>query len=130
MTDLDQKQSALPVYVMGADNNGIETYPVASTPNGDHRTADLLVSGGVQGAVSVSTTAVAAKVGGSNLSNRKTLTVMPTDGSVYWGFTNAVTTSSGTEIFKNQMATFSVSDAVTVWLIASSSRNVRITEGA
>jgi hypothetical protein len=130
MGDIIQKYAADPAYIVGADTDGVETTPVRATPSGDLGTADVLVSGGTQGAITVGATAVAARVGGANYTNRKSLTVMPTDGSVFWGLTNAVTTSTGTEIFRNQFATFAVSDAVTIWLIAATNRNVRVTEGA
>lgn len=129
MGDIEQKNASLPVFVMGSDSTGTETYPVRATPNQDLGVTDLLVSGGVQAAMSVGTSAVAARVGVSNLSNRKSLTVLPTDGNIYWGYTNAVTTSSGTVIYRDQQVTFAASDAVTIWLIAAASRNVRITEG-
>jgi len=126
--DLSQNQSAMSVYIMGTDINGVETFPAKTTPNQDLSTADLLVQGGTQGALVVGTSAVAARVGVANFANRKALTVTP-DGDIYWGYTNGVTTASGTIIYKNQQITFSVSDAVTIWLIASTNRNVRVTEG-
>jgi len=129
MGDIEQKSAGMPVFVVGATNDGTETTPVNSTVNGDLRVADLLVQGGTQGALVVGTSAVAARVGVANFANRKALTVTPTDGDIYWGYTNGVTTASGTIIYKNQQITFSVSDAVTIWLIASTNRNVRVTEG-
>lgn len=129
MADLDQKDASMPVYLVGAEADGTETTPVKSTATGDLRVTDSLSLGGVQGAITVGVSAVSAKVGVSNYSGRKMLTVMPTDGSVFWGYTDTVTTSTGTEIFRNQMATFKVEDTVSVWLVAAANRNVRVTEG-
>lgn len=85
---------------------------------------------GVYGAISVGTTATAARVGGSNLVNRKTLTVFNNGSqSVYWGYSNAVTINSGTPIFKNQTVTFDHGPNITVWLIApSGTQDVRVGE--
>lgn len=86
---------------------------------------------GVQGNITVGTTAVEAKVGASALTNRGNLSVQPKDNSVYYGYTNAVTTSTGTRIFKNQTVWFDVSDSTTVYLIADGAgKDVRITEVA
>lgn len=130
MTDLSPIQAAQAIIVIGSQPDGSETTPVRSTVGGDLGTADVLVSGGAQTVLTVGVSAVAARVGAANLANRKALTVMPTDGSVFWGYSNAVTAATGTEIFKNQQVTFAVSGAVTIWLIAAATRNVRITEGA
>jgi hypothetical protein len=130
MTDLGQNQSAMAVYLMGAEPDGTETFPAKTTGNQDLCVTDILDVGGVQGAITVGVAAVAAQVGVSPYTNRKNLTVMPTNGSIFWGYSSAVTTSTGTEIFKNQLATFQVSENVTIWLIAAANRNVRVTEGA
>ncbi len=118
-----------PVQIVGALSDGTATVPVNSTASGELRVAELLTQGGVQGAVVVGTTAVAARVGALNFQNRKTLTVTPTDGKIYWGYTNAVTVASGSVIYKNQQVTFSAADTLTIWLIASVACDVRITEG-
>lgn len=87
---------------------------------------------GVQGAITVGTTAVEAKVGASILTGRQILTVQHQGNQrLYWGFTSAVTTSTGTEIFKNQLVTFDVEAPVRIWLISDSAgQNVRITEAS
>jgi hypothetical protein len=95
-------------------------------------TADVLNKSGTQGAVSVGTSAVAARVGASNLANRKVLTVYNnSSGIVYWGYTNAVIVATGTPILKNQMSTWTVGQDVTVYLIAGSAGNdCRVTEAS
>lgn len=130
MGDLTQKQAASPVFIVGSDSVGSETVPVNSTAQGELLASEALSVGGVYGFLSVSTSAVEAKVGASALTDRKILTVMPTDGSIFWGYSNAVTALTGTEIFRNQLATFAVRTGVAIWLIAAGSRNVRVTEGA
>jgi len=95
--------------------------------------ADVLNSGnGVQGSVTVGTSFAEAKVGASRLTGRKSLTVFNnSNATIYWGYTNAVTTSTGTPIFKDQQVEFAVGDAQGIFLIAGSAgNNVRVTEGA
>ena len=96
------------------------------------RSVDVINGGGVQGAITVGTSAVVARVGGSNLTNRISLTVFNNStATIYWGYTNAVTTSTGTAIAKGQMFFFSVGSATDIYLIGGvAGLNVRITEGA
>jgi hypothetical protein len=94
--------------------------------------ADVINSSGVEGAITVTTTAIEAKVGASRLVNRKLLTVF-NNGSqpIYFGYNSTVTTASGTPIVKDQSASWDVGDGLGVWLIASSgSHNVRVTEAS
>jgi len=96
-------------------------------------TADIINDGvGVQTNLNVGTSAVEARVGGARLEGRKSLTVFNNgNGTIYWGYTNAVTTSTGTPIFKNQQVEFSVGDGQAIYLIAGGATNdTRITEGA
>lgn len=95
--------------------------------------ADILNAGtGVQGALTVGTSAVEVKVGGSRLEGRKSVTVQNESNSIiYWGYTSGVTTASGTPIQKKQFMSWAVGDNQTIYLIAGSAgNNTRITEGA
>lgn len=102
------------------------------TSTGDLRVNDGIRSGGVYSNLSLPTanTAVEVKVGGSRLTNRKLVTVIPTDADMYWGYDSSVTTSNGTPIFKNQFVAFDMAnDATQIWLVCSTNtRNARITE--
>jgi len=100
--------------------------------NNDVGTQDGLSDGGVHGNLNLVTADVAyeAKVGGSRLSNRKSLTITALD-DMFWGYTNTVTTASGTPLKKNQQIVFSIDPDSTfqVWLVSSTAnRNARITE--
>lgn len=72
--------------------------------------------------------------GSSNLSGRKILTIYnnsSTNATLYWGYDNSVTTSTGTLLAAGQSISISVGDAISVYAIAASgSHNVRVTEGA
>jgi hypothetical protein len=85
---------------------------------------------GVQGAITVSSTATAVRVGGANLANRKSLSAFNNGTqTLYWGYTSGVTTSSGTPLYKNQTIFFDIGPDVTVYLIAASAtHDVRVTE--
>lgn len=95
-------------------------------------TTDVSNAGGVQGSLTVTTSAVIAKVGASNLANRKTLTIYNNSlVTVYWGYTSGLTTSNGTPLFKDQIISFEVGPSTDVYLIApSGSRDMRVTESA
>ena len=102
------------------------------TTNGDINVVDGLRNGGVYGNLNLVTggTAYEAKVGGSALSNRKLLTITALD-DIYWGYSNTVTTSTGTPLYKNQQIIFAIDAASTfsIWLVASTNnKNARITE--
>jgi hypothetical protein len=87
---------------------------------------------GVQGSITVGLTATEAKVGASTLANRQALTVQHLGNQrLYWGYTSGVTTSTGTEIFKNQVVTFEIELPLRVYLISNNaSQEVRITEAS
>jgi hypothetical protein len=101
-----------------------------SSYNSQLDTADIINTTLSSGSVTVSTSAVAARVSTSNLTNRKMLTISPTNGNVYLGATSGVTTSTGIPIFQNQVISFSFSANVTPYLIAASSITVNIMEGS
>lgn len=128
MADLDIYQSATPVLLVGSPENGF----IKSSANQELQTADISDNSGVQGALNVGTSAVAARVGGSNLANRKSLVVYNNSSNViYWGYTNAVSSSTGIPIQKGQLVEWRVGPNTTVYLIAGSATNdMRVTESA
>jgi hypothetical protein len=130
MADLSDLNSAQFTKIIGSDGSGVEQTPVSSSANGDLNTRDLINNALLSGNLSVSTATI-AKVGGSNLSNRKFLTIMPIDKDIYWGYNSSVSTSNGTPIFRAQMLSLSVSDLVNVYIISSGgTADVRIVEGS
>jgi len=85
----------------------------------------------VYGTLSVTTSPSEVKVGASVLSDRKVVTIQPLDGVVYFGYSNAVTASTGTKIFKGQVYPLEAGERLPVWIVsASGTVNVRITEVA
>jgi hypothetical protein len=132
MADLNETQAAQAVKIIGSSSSGIENTPVTASSNGELQVSDISNNGGTQGAITVGTSAIQAMVGVSPLANRKTLTVFNnSNNDIYFGYTNTVTAVSGTPIFKNQFAEFSVGPLTQVWLISGATgNNVRITENA
>jgi hypothetical protein len=130
MADLTEIQSSQAVKIIGSDATGTETTPVGANSQGELFVTDTIRVGGIEGAISVSTTAVEAKVGASLYSGRTSLTVYNNGtATIYWGFTNAVTSSTGTPFFKNQQLVFSIEGTASIWLIAASgTHNIRVTE--
>ena len=84
----------------------------------------------VYGATSVTDTPQEVKVGGSVLEERKVVTIQPTDGVIYYGYSNLVNDVSGTKIFKGQWLQLEASDKLPVWIVAASGDtvDVRISE--
>jgi len=79
--------------------------------------------------LSVSTSASELKVGASTASDRKVLVVQCLGNSIYLGFDNTVTSTTGIEMRKRQTLFLEVGEEVTVYAIASSgSIDVRIAE--
>lgn len=114
----------------GLNSSGTPTYYVGSSVTGDLFVRDSINTSSTNAALSVTTTAVEAKVGASRLTNRKFLSITPTNGTIYWGSANTVTTANGTPIFKNQCVTMAFTDNVAVWLIGVATTDVRIVEGS
>lgn len=84
----------------------------------------------VSGAISVGTSPVEAKVGATALASRLFVLVTAVNGTIYFGSSNTVTTSTGTPIIQNQPVSFSFTDNVPVWLVADTTVDVRVMEGA
>lgn len=131
IADLTEIQASLSVKIAGSDPiTGAETGYTNSSITGDLFVRDSINTAITNAAISVTTSAIEAKVGGSKLSNRKVVVITPTNGTVYWGGSNAVTTATGTPIFKNQSLTVTATDLVAVWLISAGTVNVRVVEAS
>jgi hypothetical protein len=101
-----------------------------SSNNNQLQVRDVINTSGQNRAQSITTSSGEALGGSSILTNRKFITMTPTNGTVYWGFTTGVTTSSGTPILKNQTVTIAATDNVHIYLIAGSTVDCRIAEGS
>lgn len=152
MSDLTDLQAAITTKIAGSGISGTETNFVNADANGNmfinlrdgsgnetgtianelNVSDSLNTSNGNQGALTVGTTAVLVAVSGTNLVNRKNATLYNNSTVVmYWGYTNAVTISTGTPIVPSQMAFWDAGPAANIYIIAGTAgNNARITEGA
>ena len=147
MADLTDIQASGTTKIVGSDLSGTETYPVNADSNGNLSTKvnngsgsdainiqdggnsitvdgtinsiDTLTSGGTQGVLTLTlaNTAYELKVGANRLSGRKLITAFPESRTIYWGYSNTITTSTGTPIYKNQFITWKMDDQGSIWLI-------------
>ena len=88
-----------------------------------------LKAGGLFSDITVGLTAVEVKVGASRLANRKLVTVFALDSKMYWGYSNTVTASNGTPIFKSQMVSWEADSTCQIWIISvAAGKHARISE--
>lgn len=80
------------------------------------------------GNLSVSTSAIEVKVGASPMDGRTVVTIQPLDGDIYYGYDSSVTTSTGTKIFQGQFFPFEATEKLSIYVIAASTIDCRITE--
>lgn len=79
--------------------------------------------------LSVTTSATELKVGASVLDDRIAILIQPINGRVYFGFSNAVTTSNGILLQKNQIFGLELGPRASIYLIAETGIvDVRIAE--
>jgi len=85
----------------------------------------------LSGVLSATTTAQEVKVNATVLEERKLISVTPTDGKVWYGYDNTVTSLTGTRVTKNQTLFLEASSSLPVYIVtASGTVDVRITEVA
>lgn len=132
MADLSEKDASLSTKIVGQNSTGVETNPVRATTAGDLGAVDIVNVTGLQGTVTVGTTAVEARVGAGRLVERKSITVTNTSANIiYWGLTSGVTTANGHPIYRKQQVTWAIGDAVGVYLITTvAGQVVPISEGS
>ena len=101
------------------------------TSNKDLQTADTFVASLSCGAISVGLTAVEAKVGASTMVNRKGISIFHNgNGKLYYGC-SAVTTATGTQVFKNTSIYIPANTTAKVYLISdTAAQDIRIVEFA
>lgn len=133
MADLSELQATGMTKLIGSDSSGAETTPVKSSTNGDLGTSDLVDTAGIYGTIVVGTSPIQVKVGASNQTSRKLVTLDNTSNTtIYWAYNNSVsTTAFAGRIFKDQQASWAVGANVSIWVIAGSAGNsIHISEGA
>jgi hypothetical protein len=94
------------------------------------KTADIINTSGQYRAQSVTVTAAEALGGATILANRKVLSITPTNGTIWWGTSNSVTSTTGTPIFKNQCLTLAFGANIHIYVISAGTVDCRIVEGS
>lgn len=91
--------------------------------------ADVLDGGGLQASITVGVTAIEGKVGASPLESRKYVIMQAKDNGIFYGFTSGVTTSTGIEIFKDQLIMIPIGENTDIYFIATgASKDLRFQE--
>lgn len=126
MADLSDVNSAGASTLQGA----VTLTPVKANLNGQLLVSDALDNSGAQGAISVTSSAVAVRAAGSNLANRKSVSAYNNSAlTLYWGVTSGVTTSTGIPLKPGQYTSWNAGPNTTIYLIAASgTNNVRVVE--
>jgi len=131
MSDLDYKKRAEPSSIVGMDGDESETNFMEVTDNQDAQVTDRVNTSAVYDEITIGTTPVPLRVGAANLDERKFCHITPKDNSIYWGYSNSVTTTTGTRIFKNTTVFFKFGPDVTIWLEANAAnKKANIGEGS
>lgn len=80
------------------------------------------------GALTVSTTALALRVGASNLTNRKGILIQNLGSSSIFVGSSSVTTANGIEVGSHSSIFFKFSETQTIYGISTAAQNVRVME--
>lgn len=112
MGDLNSLQASDTIKIAGASSNGNETNFVNSTPSGDLQTVDIMNTAALSGVISLTTTPVPLRIGGSNLVNRKYIILEALSSAIVWGFSE---TSQPFNVFKNQFIMIPCGSNITIY---------------
>lgn len=115
MADLSLNDSSQKVSIVGSDSSGSETNPIASNTAGELSVNDTPNQAGVENAITLTTTAIIAKVGVSPLDNRKYVVIQALDNNVKWGFSS----TCRFDCFKNQLIFIPAGPDAVIYLKAS-----------
>jgi hypothetical protein len=108
-----------------------EDYAADVTSLNEMKASDILDNGALYSVLTLTTAGVAyeLKVGGSVKADRKAVEFIAEDNGIYYGYSNAVTTSTGKPCFKDQMFVRSYGPNTSVWFVATTNNaKVRISE--
>lgn len=126
MADLTELTSSVTVKIVGSNSSGVEQTPVNSTTLGDLNVIEVMNNSAVAASISVSTTAVEMKVGGTTLANRKMIILEAQAAGYTWGFTNILqpfTLPNGSPV------SFQLGPNITIWVKkASGTSTVSVAE--
>lgn len=127
MADINDKDAAQSIKVIGATSDGTEETPVSSSPNGELKIADTHNNGGLDTVITITSgVPVELKVGGSRLANRKYVVIEALDTGIKWGFSN---TTQSFDLFKSQLIMVPIGENTEIWFDCDSgTKDVAIAE--
>lgn len=114
----------------GTNSGGVLSVQGAGVSGIQLPARDVINVGSQYRAQSVTTSAAQALGAGSILANRKFISITPTNGTIFYGTNNSVTTTTGAPLFANQTLTVSFTDNVQLWVIAATTTDLRVLEGS
>jgi len=112
MGDLTNLESSDTIKIAGASATGSETNFVNASANGDLQTTDIMNTAASSTVLSLTTSAVAVRVAGSNLQDRKYIIMEGLGSGIVWGFSPSSQTFN---LFKNQIIMLPCGQNITVY---------------
>lgn len=88
---------------------------------------DQPLTSGVEAVLTVSTSPVEAKAGGTRLSGRRALSFSPTNGNLWYGFSASVSPSTGRRVFTNQIVDIEIGNCP-LYIVSQGSVSVQVWE--
>lgn len=126
MPDINDIEAAQTVKIVGSSSDGTEQTPVESSGLAELKTTDRINQQGEDIVISVTTTAVEAKVGGSAKTDRTYVFLQALDKNIKWGFDS----NCRFDAFKNQLIAIPASDNCTIFIKSDSgTRDIVVGEG-
>jgi hypothetical protein len=91
--------------------------------------ADRPNTAAAYGALNVTTTPIELKVGASVLSYRTLVHIQPKGNGVYWGYDSAVGSTTGNQVFRNQLIFVPLGPGISIWLVSTRGSGVDVRIG-
>ena len=124
MADLDFLESSSPVQITGDD----ESFAADVGERKELSTSNTIRQNLTSGALTVGTTAVEIKVGGTRLANRKSVFLFNNSNkTMYWG-DSGVTTTTGIPIARGESVTIAIEDVAVFVITDQAGRDARVVE--
>lgn len=100
--------------------------------NSQLSTNDILNGSGVEGTKSIANTATLVNISGTNLANRKEITMQNNSAVIiYWGLTSSVTTTTGTRLYPGKTLIRCLGPSTNLYaIVATGTASTNLTESA
>ena len=126
MADINDINAAQTVKLVGSSSDGTEQTPIESTNLAELKVADRINQQGEDIQISLTTTAVVARVGVSNKADRNYVFLQALDKNIKWGFD----TNCRFDVFRNQLIAIPASDICDIYIkMSTGTGNIVVGEG-